>query len=176
MLNAKRKRKPMPILPVPNRTTLRLTDSPNIKPSSKPSKKPEKVSSKDLTKPSFAVRMATIKSNIAESTANFDRRTKMPIAEIKEFPKKRQGERKSKYPFTPQEVKQAAKLLKSQGQAGAGPYPSDGKPLRAARSAAQRLKNLVAAELDVDPTTISSVGWADEDGQEWAGIRFRNQS
>lgn len=93
----------------------------------------------------------------------------MGIVAVKELPKRKRTERSSKYPFSPQEIDQAVKQFKSDGKVGCGPYEPVGVPLRAARSAAQRLKNLVVQAGDIDPATVSTTAWADDKG-EWGAL------
>lgn len=99
----------------------------------------------------------------------------MGIAEIQELPKRSRGVRKSKYQFTEQEVKQALKVFLKNGMVAAGPYQSDGKPLRVPRSAAQRLRKLLV-EADTSGTLteegISTTAWANDEG-EWLGLKIK---
>lgn len=94
----------------------------------------------------------------------------MGIVEVKSLPKRKRSERKSKYPFTPDEIAQAVKQFKAAGRVGCGPYPEGG--LRAGRSAAQRLKALVCSTGDIDPNTVSTTAWEDDKGA-WGALKLK---
>jgi len=93
----------------------------------------------------------------------------MGIVAVKELPKRKTSERKSKYPFTPEEITAATEQFKKDGRVGAGPYDPSGTPLRAARSAAQRLKALVCEAGKIDPNTVGTTAWSDDKG-EWGAL------
>lgn len=97
----------------------------------------------------------------------------MGIVAVEKLPKRKTAERKSKYPFTPEEVQGAVKQFKKDGKVGAGPYPQSGTPLRTARSAAQRLKALICEAGDIDPATVGTTAWSDEKG-EWGALVLKD--
>lgn len=72
--------------------------------------------------------------------------------------------RKSKYPFTEQEVKQSIVMLKKGTHPGDGPFDGD-KALQEARSAAQSLvRHIVAYDPDL-AGKLSTKAWLDEKGE-----------
>lgn len=71
--------------------------------------------------------------------------------------------RKSKYPFTDAEVKQAVEMLKKGKTPGVGPYEGE-TALREARSAGQSLvRHVVTAEPDLDGR-VGTKAWEDDEG------------
>lgn len=71
--------------------------------------------------------------------------------------------RKSKYPYTPAEVKQASEMLTKGKTPGVGPYEGDAA-LREARSAGQSLvRHIVQANPDLDGR-IGTKAWEDDEG------------
>jgi len=97
----------------------------------------------------------------------------MGIVAVKDLPKRKQTIRKSKYPFTPEEIQQAAEQLQSKGQVGCGPYEPQSTELRAGRSAAQRLKKLVCDATGIDPETVKTTAWNDDKG-DWGALVLKD--
>lgn len=94
------------------------------------------------------------------------------IVEVKDIPKRRSGTRKSKFPFTPEQVTQARKQLKAAGRVGCGPYDSTEGKLRNGRAAATRLKNLVCEDGDPAPEAVGTTAFEDDKG-EWGVLRLK---
>lgn len=93
----------------------------------------------------------------------------MGIVAVDQLPTRKRGVRKSKYPFTPDEIAGAVKQFQKDGRVGAGPYEGG---LRAGRSAAQRLKALVCEAGDIDPNTVGTTAWEDDKGA-WAALKTK---
>lgn len=71
--------------------------------------------------------------------------------------------RKSKYPFTAAEVKEAIKMLSDGKTPGVGPYEGD-TALREARSAGQSLvRHITTAQPDLEGQ-IGTKAWEDDEG------------
>ena len=162
------------IVPVPNRPTLKIQHRTQTVPMRYATKDLAPTNSNSapeshLTKPKLSDTLSRVKQSIEAQTSAF-KENAMGIVAVENLPKRKTAERKSKYPFTPDEIKAAVKQFKKDGKVGAGPYdPIPGRPLRSGRSAAQRLKALVCEAGEIEPTTVSTTAWADDTG-EWAAL------
>ena len=124
---------------------------------------------KDLTDSSESDSLSNHQRIRAVTDRYYERKVeRMGIVSVEKLPARKRAERKSKYPFSAEEVTAAVKEFKKTGRVGAGPYDKTPQQ-RGARSAAQRLKALVCEAGDIDPATVRTTAWEDDNGA-WAAL------
>lgn len=92
-----------------------------------------------------------------------------PVVQVNQIPPRKSSTRSSKYPFSPQEIAQAHKLVTDKGIAGVGPHES----IREARGAAQRLQRLLVED-GLEAGTTSVKGWEDN-GKFFGAVKVRDE-